>query len=176
MITPHNRWHKYFYDLTLTVASNSQCLSRQIGAIITRDNLLLSTGYNGPPRGIPRCDQRYDYDQSLAKAMQDYVKPLTLWELKDRCPRQVLGYRSGEGLQLCPATHAEANAIVAAAYAGVSIAGGTMWLSCNIPCSRCLCLIINAGIKRVVVAELKPYDSLSTYLIKHSQLEITEYV
>ena len=55
-------WDEYFYNMSVTVGSNSKCLSRKIGAVIVKDKTVISTGYNGPPRGVMTCDQRWLYD------------------------------------------------------------------------------------------------------------------
>jgi len=73
-------WERYFHSICLTVSSKSPCLSRHIGAVLARDHSILSTGYNGPPRGVPHCE--------------------------GECPRKILGYKSGTHLEFCPAQHA----------------------------------------------------------------------
>ena len=129
-------------------------MSRKIGAIIVRDNIIISTGYNGPPRGVPQCGEN---------------NPV---EARDVCPRQILNYKSGIGLHLCPAAHAEANAIVSAARLGVSVKNATMYVNCEIPCKDCLVLIINSGIVKVVCETNDLYDGLSFYILNHSNLTI----
>ena len=144
-------WDEYFKNLSYVVASNSKCLSRHIGAVLVQNKAVISTGYNGPPRGIPPCPG-------------------------PKCPRTTLGFLSGEGLHLCPATHAEANCIAQAAMNGVVTKGATMYVTCGVPCKNCLALIINAGIKEVVCTSLDWYDSLSPFIVEHSNLIIREYV
>ena len=143
-------WDNYFKNLAYTVASNSKCLSRHIGAILVQNNAIISTGYNGPPRGIPPCPG-------------------------PSCPRVMQGFRSAEGLHLCPATHAEANSIAQAAMNGITTKGATMYVTCGVPCKNCLALIINAGIEEVVCTSLEWYDSLSPFIVEHSNLIIREY-
>ena len=55
-------WDKYFFELCETVSTNSKCLSRKIGAILVKDKIVISMGYNGPPRGVLHCDKRIFYD------------------------------------------------------------------------------------------------------------------
>lgn len=150
MTHPRNqhRWDKYFHSVCEAVASNSRCLSRQIGAILVRDSSIVATGYNGPPRGIPHCKV---------------------------CQRKELGFSSGEGLHLCPAAHAEANCIVNAARLGVSTLGATLFMNCCIPCRECLKLLINSGVKEIVVNELVEYDNHSNLLITKGQFWIREF-
>jgi len=58
-------WDEYFYRIAATVASNSKCLSRKIGAVIADGHTMISTGYNGPPRGIMTCDKRWLHDPAI---------------------------------------------------------------------------------------------------------------
>jgi deoxycytidylate deaminase len=55
-----NRWDQYFYNLCETISANSKCLSRHLGAVLVRDKSIISTGYNGPPRGVLHCGDRRD--------------------------------------------------------------------------------------------------------------------
>lgn len=167
-------WDEYFLKITRAVGGNSKCLSRQIGAILVRDKSIISTGYNGPPRGVPHCSERYACDEHLIMHLQALhgkrVYDTTV------CPRRIMGFGSGEGLNFCIASHAEVNCINNAARQGICTRGSTMYLSCHIlPCKNCLCEIINAGIEEVVVLEHQPYDQASLFLIKHSGLRIRAY-
>lgn len=125
-------WDAYFMGLASYVAVNSKCASRSVGAVIVKRNRVVSTGYNGPPSGILPC-----------------------WEAQGLeagdCPRKVKGYSSGEGLEHCPATHAEVNAIVTAARMGVAVELGKMYVAgAPLPCKSCAGAIINAGIVEVI--------------------------
>lgn len=139
-------WDKYFHTICEAVGSNSKCLSRQIGAILVRDKVVICTGYNGPPRGIPHC--------------------------KGKCPRRKKGYKSGEGLHLCPAAHAERNAIVQAARLGIQTKDAILYLNTNVPCKDCLIEIINAGITEIVCQDMQHYDLMSGFLLENSNLNI----
>jgi len=166
-----NKWDKYYLSVVKTVAENSSCFSRKIGAILVRDKSILATGYNGPPRGIPHCDTRlYDYPY-----VHDFVSKRRREFYSGKCPRQILGYKSGEGLHLCPAVHAEVNCLINAAREGVITKGCDMYLSCPIPCKDCMAAIINAGIKTVTVIEYKFYDELSRWLLEKSNLKVRVY-
>jgi len=160
-------WDKYFLDICNTVATNSKCFSRKIGAILVRDKSIISTGYNGPPRGIPQCDYRWGDDESLS-FWEDKVKEKTALV----CPRRAIGFKSGEGLDLCLAAHAETNAIVNAARLGISTNNTTMYMNCPISCKNCLVLIINSGITEIVVTSLDFYDGTSKYIKENSKLII----
>ena len=117
-------WDEYFKQLTEVVASRSTCLRRSVGALIVRDKRILATGYNGAPSGLPHC-------------------------LDVGCLRDELGVPSGERQELCRGLHAEQNAIIQASLHGVSIRGGTIYVTLA-PCVTCAKMIINAGIERVV--------------------------
>jgi dCMP deaminase len=140
-------WDDYFITICHAVASKSHCLSRQVGAVIVRDNSVVSTGYNGPARGYPHCE--------------GFI-----------CPRHVKGCKSGEGLHECPAGHAESNAIANAARLGVNISGATLYLNCLIPCKDCMILIVNAGISMVVPEIYEPYHKMSVAIAEHGNVTI----
>lgn len=100
----NKNWDEYFLEICKTIGLNSKCLSRQIGAIIVRDKSILSTGYNGPPRGVPHCGERYARDENLYnKLNSDPVIHEMMYhnEIEKMCPRKVLGFKSGEGLEWC---------------------------------------------------------------------------
>jgi len=165
------KWDKYFHEVCIAVGKNTKCFSRQIGAIIVKDKSIISTGYNGPPRGVPHCNERFFIDEELRAFMVSRkIDPDKRDFLSKKCPRQVLGFRSGEGLQWCVAGHAERNAIVNAARHGISIKGTIMYMDCGIPCSPCLVEIINSGIEEIVVTAVSFYDASAKYLIEHSNL------
>ena len=91
------------------------------------------------------------------------------------CPRQILGYKSGEGLHLCPAAHAERNAIDNAASLGVRVEGLTMYMNCPIPCSECMKSILVSRISKLVCSKISYYDNMSKYLIEHGNIEIRTF-
>ena len=142
-------WDQYFYTICIAVASKSPCLSRHIGAILVRDHSIVSTGFNGPSRGIPHCTSV--------------------------CPRKFLGYASGTHLELCPAQHAEENAISNAARLGISTIGTTLYMNCIVPCKNCFGTLINAGIVEIVVDDVKVYDKHTQYLIDNSNIKIRRF-
>lgn len=138
-------WDEYFMEMTDLISKRSTCIRRQVGSIIvSKNNQILSTGYNGSPKGITHCD-------SLG------------------CMRQTLNVPSGERHELCRAVHAEANSIVQCAVHGVSTEGATIYVNTS-PCSMCMKLIINAGIKRIVVRDSYP-DELSKELLLESGIK-----
>ena len=168
-------WDKYYYNLCEVVKTNSKCLSRQIGSILVYDRSIISTGYNGPARGIPSCGERYKNDEFLRKTLTDRLIDPDKCIIYD-CPRYVLGYKSGEGLSLCLASHSERNCILNAARHGICTKDSTLYLSVNIPCKDCLTEIINAGIIEIVCTDISFYDEMSEYLVKHSDLIVREFV
>lgn len=117
-------WDAYFMDIAGLVAKRSTCLRRAVGAVVVRDRRLLSTGYNGAPSNIRHCAET-------------------------GCLREQLQVPSGERHELCRGIHAEQNAIIQAAFHGVSIKGADLFCT-NQPCSICAKMIINAGIVRIV--------------------------
>lgn len=139
-------WDEYFMDMAALTARRSTCLRRQVGAVIVKDRHIIATGYNGAPRGVPHCDE------------------------KGGCLRQQLNVPSGERHELCRALHAEQNAIIQAATLGQSIEGGTIYVT-NQPCVICAKMIINAGIRRIVVKEGYP-DELAVEILKEAGLSI----
>jgi dCMP deaminase len=137
------RWDTYFHTICVALATKSPCLSRQIGAVLVRDNSIVSTGFNGPARGYAHCGRH-------TAAFEDPI-----------CPRRVAGYKSGEGLYMCPAAHAEANTIANAARIGAVTVGTTLYMNCIIPCKDCAIILVNAGIVEIVVDDETPYHAMS---------------
>ncbi len=166
---PVESWDEYFYNVSRQVARNSKCLSRRIGTVLAFDKSIISTGYNGPPRGVPKCDLRWKLDEEFAAKYGDRVKDK---EKIGVCPRQLIGFKSGTGLEVCIAGHAERNALINAVRNGVKARGASLYMTCGIPCTPCLVEIINAGVKEIIVTSLKPYDESSMYLMKQSDLGI----
>lgn len=139
-------WDKYFMEMAELVATRSTCLRRQVGAIIVQEKRVIATGYNGAPKGVPHCAE------------------------KGGCLREKMGIPSGERHELCRALHAEQNAIIQAANFAQSIDGATMYVT-NQPCIICAKMIINAGIKRIVVKEGYP-DELSVEMLAEAGLKV----
>jgi len=178
-------WDAFFLKICNTISTNSKCLSRQIGAILVRDKTVISMGYNGPPRGIPPCDNRYIDDNNVWKPLiqklgiteEEYVQWRVVHadRVERKCPRQILEYKSGDGLHLCVASHGEENAIVNAAREGIITKGSTMYMNCGIPCKDCFKKIINAGIAEIVCTNLTTYDIMTDYLLEQSHVKARVY-
>ena len=168
------KWDQRFLGVCHELSKWSSCLSRQIGAILVRNKTVIASGYNGPPRGIPHCGvERNKSDTVLFHRLKDTHNPV--YGDDSMCPRQRLGYSSGDGLELCPAAHAEDNCISNAARTGVVTDGTTMYVNCNLPCKNCLGKIINAGVIEIVCTSMDSYDELSKWLVKESGLIIRTY-
>ena len=168
-------WDQYFYRICASVATKSPCLSRKIGAILVRDHSIISTGFNGPPRGIPHCGHdRFIKDDVIV----ELIKSPQLHQpsrVDNECPRKLLGYESGTHMELCPAQHAEVNAISNAARLGVSVIGSTLYMNCIIPCKNCFGALINAGVVEIVVNNIEVYDKYTQYLINYSKINIRSF-
>jgi dCMP deaminase len=163
-----NKWDSFFYHIAQDCASMSPCLSRQIGAVIARGKRIVSTGWNGPPETVPHCNVRHRFDEYLAQLF-DQKK---VSSPGSDCPRRLLGFASGEGLDLCPAIHAEVNAIINAARSGESTLGTIIYMTCGIPCRNCLGSIVNAGISQIVCTSLEWYDSTSAFVLWKSDVSL----
>jgi len=128
---------EYYLNIAREVAKRSTCLCFHCGAIIVKDDQIVATGYNGAPRKTLDCIER------------------------GNCLRRKLGIPSGQRYELCRSVHAEQNAIINAARAGVSLLGGDMYIYGYkiyggkkevgvFPCFICKKMIINAGLNKVI--------------------------
>ncbi len=131
-------------DIARLVARRSTCLRRAVGAILVKEKRILSTGYNGAPSGIAHCAET-------------------------GCLRKSMSVPSGERHELCRGIHAEQNAIIQAAYHGVSLKGATLFCT-NLPCSICAKMIINAGIRTLYYASGYT-DELSERMLEEASIE-----
>lgn len=129
----------YYLDIAQTVSERSTCLRRRYGAIIVKNDSIISTGYNGAPRGRKNC-------------------------CDIGCYREQLGIPRGERYELCRSVHSEANAIIAASRE--NMLGATLYMCCTDPadgsvvagtnsCMMCKRLILNAGIAQVCIRDTK---------------------
>ena len=172
---PNQKWDIYFHKICKSVAFKSPCLSRKIGAILVKDKVIIATGYNGPARGVPHCGKdRFEKDEILKFAMKD-ILPEKASLIATTCPRQLLNYKSGEGLHLCPAEHAERNCIASAARLGISVKGTTLYMNCCLPCKNCITLLINAGVEEIVVEDTIHYDKYSEFIYKHCNIKLRKF-
>ena len=132
--------HNYYLDIAQTVSERATCLRCRFGAVIVKNDTIISTGYNGAPRGRVNCTD------------------------VESCIRETLNIPRGELYELCRSVHAEANAIIAASRE--NMLGSTMYMCCTDPktgdvvggicsCAMCKRLVINAGIETIVTREDK---------------------
>jgi len=171
-----NNRDKIFFEQCNLVAKNSKCLSRKIGSVLVRDNMIIGTGYNGPPRGMHHCECRYTIDPELKKLVKDKGdNPHELRSNADICPRYYLGFKSGEGLDWCVAGHAERNVLINCARMGISTKDTTMYMNCPVPCTPCLVEIINAGVRNIVVTKMNYYDQSAKYICDNSDLNVRTF-
>ncbi len=133
-------------DIASLVAKRSTCRRRAVGAVIVKNRRILSTGYNGAPSGIRHC-------------------------IEVGCLREELKVPSGQCHELCRGIHAEQNAIIQAAFHGVSIKDSTLFCT-NLPCSICAKMIINAGITRIYYHSGYA-DKMSEEMLKEANIQVT---
>ena len=142
VVTSRPSWDEYFVSITRQVATRATCLRRKVGAIIVKEKRILTTGYNGAPKGVKNCMEI------------------------GTCLREERGVPSGERQEICRGLHAEQNAILQAALHGVPIKGSDLY-STNQPCVTCAKMIINVGIKNVFYLDEYP-DPLALELLDES--------
>lgn len=142
MNNPRPSWDHYFMDIAKVVATRSNCCRRQVAAVIVKDLRIISTGYNGTPRGTRNCNE-------------------------GGCPRCNNLVESGTRLDECLCSHGEENAITQAAYHGVSVKGGTLYSTFS-PCLMCTKMIINSGIREVVYNMEYPLNEAAKNLLREA--------
>lgn len=126
-------WDNYFLEIAKVVSKRSTCIRRKYGAVIVKNNKIISTGYNGSPKGAINCID------------------------SGTCVREVKNIPKGERYELCESVHAEQNAIIQASLADMQ--DGTIYIfgfepsgeiATSTPCLLCQRMIKNAGIVKVV--------------------------
>ena len=169
-------WDEYFFTACCSAASRSKCLSRRLGCVLVdpTTNIIISTGYNGPARGIPQCGPERMRKDHVIRHRLDCTEEPVVGTLAD-CPRHRLGFSSSVHLDLCPSVHAERNTIYNAANVGTRTRGTVLYTSDIIPCSKCLSALIQAGIIGVVCSAIEHYDVLSRYVLENSEIKIRKY-
>jgi len=139
-------WDSYFMHIAQNVASRGNCLKRKVAALIVKDGRIISTGYNGTPRNTKNC-------------------------FEGGCPRCNAVGPSGQNLGDCYCSHGEENAIVQAAYHGISIKGSTLYTTFS-PCLLCTKMIINAGVLDVVYNQEYPLAGPAQALLKEAGVKM----
>ena len=141
-------WDQYFMQIASIVALRSNCMKRKVAALIVKDRRIISTGYNGTPRGVRNCNE-------------------------GGCPRCNSMAASGTALEECFCSHGEENAIVQAAYHGISVKDSTLYSTFS-PCLICTKMIINAGIREVVYSLDYPLNENALRLLKEAGIVIRQ--
>jgi dCMP deaminase len=141
-------YDEYFMEMAHVVAKRSTCLRRKVGAILVKEKHILSTGYNGAPKGMRHCSET-------------------------GCLRENMNIPSGERHELCRGLHAEQNAIIQAAVFGISIKGSVLYCT-NTPCVVCVKMLINAGVMEIICAGEYP-DNLAKLMMDESGLKIKRF-
>jgi dCMP deaminase len=142
-------WDEYFMSIAKVVAMRSNCMKRKIAAIIVKDKRVISTGYNGTPRGAKNCNE-------------------------GGCPRCNGMAESGTALDECLCCHGEENAITQAAYHGTSLKGSTLYTTFS-PCLLCTKMIINSGIVEVVYNEDYPLNERAMALLNECGIKLRRH-
>jgi len=135
-------WDEYFMNIAKVVASRSNCMKRKVAAIIVKDKRVVSTGYNGTPRGTRNCNE-------------------------GGCPRCNGLATSGTNLDECLCSHGEENAIVQASYHGVSLKDAIIYTTFA-PCLQCAKMIINSGIREVIYNMDYPLNGVAFQLFSEA--------
>jgi len=138
-------WDEYFLEVAKLVSRRATCLRRQVGAVLVKDKRILATGYNGAPRGLVHC-------------------------LDIGCIREKLKIPSGERHELCRALHAEQNALIQASLYGISAKDSTLYAT-NQPCIICAKMLINAGIKEIVIYQGYP-DKMAMDFFNEAKIKV----
>ena len=141
-------YDEYFMEMAHVVAKRSTCSRRKVGAILVKNKHILSTGYNGAPKGLKHCAET-------------------------GCIRADQNIPSGERHELCRGLHAEQNAIIQAAVFGISIKGSVLYCT-NTPCVVCVKMLINAGVIEIIYAGEYP-DGLAKCMMEESKLKIKRF-
>ncbi len=142
-------WDEYFMNIAQVVASRSNCMKRKVAAIIVKDRRIISTGYNGTPKGAKNCNE-------------------------GGCPRCNNMAKSGTALEECLCCHGEENAITQAAYHGTSLKGSTLYTTFA-PCLLCTKMIINSGISEVVYNQDYPLNDRSLALLRECGVSLRRH-
>ena len=138
-------WDEYFLEVAHLVAKRATCIRRSVGAVLVKDKKILATGYNGAPSGLKHC-------------------------IDIGCLREKLKVPSGQRHELCLGLHAEQNVILQAALYGTSTKGSTLYIT-NQPCMICAKMLINAGIREIVISSGYP-DELARKFLRAAKIKV----
>lgn len=138
-------WDQYFLEVAALVSKRSTCVRRQVGAVLVKDKKILATGYNGAPSGLRHC-------------------------IDTLCIRERLKVPSGQRHELCRGLHAEQNVLLQAALYGTSTKESVLYVT-NQPCVICAKMLINAGIKEIIIMDGYP-DELARKFLKEAGIKV----
>jgi dCMP deaminase len=141
-------WDEYFMSIARVVSTRSNCVKRKVASVITRDRRIVSTGYNGTPRGVRNCNE-------------------------GGCPRCNSFAQGGTRLDECLCSHGEENAITQVAYHGVSVKDATIYTTLS-PCLICTKMIINVGIVEVVYNAKYPMGEVPLALLNEAGVKVRQ--
>jgi dCMP deaminase len=141
-------WDEYFMSIARVVSTRSNCVKRKVASVITRDRRIVSTGYNGTPRGVRNCNE-------------------------GGCPRCNSFAQGGTRLDECLCSHGEENAITQVAYHGVSVKDATIYTTLS-PCLICTKMIINVGIVEVVYNAKYPLGEVPLALLNEAGVKVRQ--
>ena len=138
-------WDEYFMEVAHLVSKRSTCMRRKVGSVLVKDKRILATGYNGAPSGLDHC-------------------------FKTGCVREKLKIPSGQRHELCRGLHAEQNALIQASLHGISVKDSAVYAT-NQPCMICAKMLINAGIKEIIISDGYP-DDFSMDMLKSARVKV----
>jgi dCMP deaminase len=142
-------YDEYFMEMAYIVSKRSTCIRRKVGAILVKDKHILSTGYNGAPKGHQHCS-------------------------KEGCLREKSNVPSGERHEICRGLHAEQNVIIQAAVFGIQINNSILYCT-NTPCIVCAKMLINAGVDEIVFSGDYP-DDLAKQMLDESKIKLRKLI
>ncbi len=146
---PRPNWDQYFMNIAREVSSRSNCIKRKVAAIVIKDKRIISTGYNGTPRGTKNCNE-------------------------GGCARCNSYATGGTKLDECTCSHGEENSIVQASYHGVSLKDAIIYTTFS-PCLTCSKMIINSGITEVVYNVDYPLADTAKNLLKEAKIKLRQF-
>jgi dCMP deaminase len=172
-LSKQERLDKIFMDFAFGLASLSHCVRVQVGVVITVDERVVSTGYNGTPAGYINCDTHFA--KQISKLEAQYVKGM------DVKPEQIRdlaigddAFRKEHGEWSKHEVHGEMNALLHAAKNGVSVLGGTLYTTIS-PCMDCAKAVIVAGIKKVIYAQEYDRDNYPLTYLKDNGVKVEKW-
>lgn len=142
-------WDTYFISIANVIATRANCIRRKVAAVVVKDHRIISTGYNGTPRGVRNC-----CDGGCARCMSD-APP-------------------GTRLDDCVCSHAEENAICQAACYGIPLNGAVLYCTIS-PCLMCARMIISAGISKVIYEKDYQFGKRTKALFAESGVKYRQF-